>query len=95
MDLTHLSTLSSWPYYGVLVAAIVEGEVTYIAAAALVAQGQLHPLGVLISGALGAAIGDQIFFYVFADASRAGWRGIHHSSGRQRPSSTARGATAP
>ena len=65
MDLTHLSTLSSWPYYGVLVAAIVEGEVTYIAAAALVAQGQLHPLGVLISGALGAAIGDQIFFYVF------------------------------
>lgn len=65
MDLTHLSTLSSWPYYGVLIAAIVEGEVTYLAAAALVAQGQLQPLGVLISGALGAAIGDQIFFYVF------------------------------
>ena len=65
MELTHLLTLSLLPYYGVLVAAIVEGEVTYIAAAALVAQGQLHPVGVLVSGALGAAIGDQIYFYVF------------------------------
>ena len=65
MDLIHPSTFGLWPYYGVLVAAIVEGEVTYIAAAALVAQGQLHPLGVLVSGALGAAIGDQAFFYVF------------------------------
>jgi membrane protein DedA with SNARE-associated domain len=65
VDLTHPSTLAFWPYYGILVAAIVEGEVTYIAAAALVAQGKLHPLGVLVSGALGAAIGDQAFFYVF------------------------------
>jgi len=65
VDLTHPSALGLWPYYGVLVAAIVEGEVTYIAAAALVAQGQLHPLGVLVSGALGAAIGDQAFFYLF------------------------------
>lgn len=53
------------PYAGVLIAAIVEGEIAYIAAAALVAQGQLHPLGVLVSGALGAAIGDQAFFYAF------------------------------
>ena len=65
MDLTHPSTLGLWPYYGVLVAAIVEGEVTYITAAALVAQGKLHPLGVLVAGALGAAIGDQAYFYVF------------------------------
>lgn len=53
------------PYVGVLVAAIVEGEIAYIAAAALVAHGQLNPVGVLVSGALGAAIGDQAFFYVF------------------------------
>jgi membrane protein DedA with SNARE-associated domain len=29
----------------------------------LVAQGQLHPVGVLVSGAIGAAIGDQVYFY--------------------------------
>ena len=65
MELTHLSALSLLPYYGVLIAAIVEGEVTYIAATALVAQGQLHPAGVLVAGTLGAAIGDQTYFYVF------------------------------
>ena len=54
-----------WPYYGIFVAAIVEGEVAYIAAAALVAQGQLSPLAVIVAGALGAAIGDQVFFFVF------------------------------
>ena len=54
-----------WPYYGIMLAAIVEGEIAYIGAAALVAQGQLNPLGVLVSGALGAAIGDQAFFYAF------------------------------
>jgi membrane protein DedA with SNARE-associated domain len=53
------------PYYGVLIAAIVEGEVAYIAAAAFVAQGQLDPVGVLTCGAIGAAVGDQIFFYLF------------------------------
>jgi membrane protein DedA with SNARE-associated domain len=53
------------PYAGVLVAAIVEGEIAYITASALVAQGQLHAAGVLVAGALGAAIGDQAYFYVF------------------------------
>ena len=64
--LTHSGALA-WlaPYFGVFIAAIVEGEITYIAAAALVAQGQLHALGVLVSGAAGAAIGDQAFFYLF------------------------------
>lgn len=52
-----------WPYYGVLIAAIVEGEIAYIGAAALVAHGQLNPAGVLVFGAVGAAIGDQAFFY--------------------------------
>ncbi|MGC4081567.1 MAG: VTT domain-containing protein [Vicinamibacterales bacterium] len=55
----------AWPYYGVFIAAIVEGEIAYIAAAALVAQGQLNAIGVLVAGACGAAIGDQLFFYVF------------------------------
>jgi membrane protein DedA with SNARE-associated domain len=53
------------PYCGIFTAAIVEGEVTYIGAAALVAGGQLHPLGVLVCGAFGAAIGDQACFYLF------------------------------
>lgn len=51
------------PYAGILVAAIVEGEVAYIGAAALVAEGRLHPVAVCLAGALGAAIGDQAFFY--------------------------------
>jgi membrane protein DedA with SNARE-associated domain len=66
MDLTHLTGHSRLlPYYGVLIAAIVEGEIAYIGAATLVAQGQLNPVGVLVSGAVGAAIGDQAFFYAF------------------------------
>jgi membrane protein DedA with SNARE-associated domain len=51
------------PYLGVLVATIVEGEVTYVAASALVAHGQLHAIGVIVAGATGAAIGDQFYFY--------------------------------
>jgi len=54
-----------WLYGGILVAAIVEGEIAYIGAAALVAQGQLNAIGVLVCGALGAAIGDQLFFFAF------------------------------
>ena len=61
MDLTHLS--SAWTYWGVLIAAIVEGEIAYIAAAALVAEGQLNPLAVVAAGSLGATIGDQLCFY--------------------------------
>ena len=53
------------PYCVVLIAAIVEGEIAYIAAVALVAQGQLSATGVLLSGAVGAAIGDQAYFYAF------------------------------
>ncbi len=53
------------PYAGVLVAAIVEGEVAYVAACALVAAGHLNALGVVVAGAVGAAIGDQAYFYLF------------------------------
>jgi len=53
------------PYFGIALAAVVEGEVAYIGAATLVAEGRLHPLAVLVAGALGAAAGDQAYFYVF------------------------------
>jgi len=53
----------NWPYWGVLIAAMVEGEIAYIAAAALVADGRLNPFGVVLAGSLGATIGDQVFFY--------------------------------
>jgi membrane protein DedA with SNARE-associated domain len=52
-------------YVGIFVAAIVEGEIAYVAACALIAAGQLSPLPVIVAGALGAAIGDQTFFFVF------------------------------
>ena len=62
----HAISLSSlWPYAGVLIAAVLEGELTYIAAAALVGEGRLNALGVLVCGAVGASIGDQAFFYAF------------------------------
>lgn len=62
-DVTWLH--GNWPYIAILVAAIVEGEIAYIAAAALVAQGQLNAFAVVVAGACGAAIGDQIVFYLF------------------------------
>lgn len=66
MSHEHLGTWGgALTYTGILLAAIVEGEVAYIGAAALVAQGRLNPFAVLLSGALGAAIGDQAFFYMF------------------------------
>lgn len=66
MDLTQVVGVSDLlPYCVVLGAAIVEGEIAYIGAATLVTRGQLHPLGVLVSGAVGAAIGDQAYFYAF------------------------------
>jgi len=66
MDPTYVAGFSkALTYSGILVAAIVEGEIAYIGAAALVAQGQLNPLGVLTAGTLGAAIGDQAYFYLF------------------------------
>src|SRR5262245_26803608 len=51
---------------------MVEGEVVFVAAAVLVAAGQLNALGVMTFGALGAATGDQLFFYGFRGRI-AGW----------------------
>lgn len=51
-------------YFAIMVAAIVEGEVTFVTASALVGRGLLDPLGVMLAGAAGAAIGDQAYFYL-------------------------------
>ena len=53
------------PYVGILVAAAVEGEVAYLAACALVADGRLDPLAVVCAGAVGAAVGDQAYYFLF------------------------------
>ena len=66
MNLTALGAASALlPYAGITLAAIVEGEIAFIGAATLVAEGRLHPLAVLVAGALGATIGDQAYFYLF------------------------------
>ena len=52
-------------YGAIYLAAIVEGEIVFVAAAVLVSSGQLEMLPVLVAGALGAATGDQAYFYVF------------------------------
>jgi membrane protein DedA with SNARE-associated domain len=57
------SLAGSLPYLGIIAAAIVEGEVTYVAASVLVAHGHLNAIGVIAAGATGAAIGDQFYFY--------------------------------
>jgi membrane protein DedA with SNARE-associated domain len=50
-------------YFLIMVAAIFEGEIVFVGASLLVAQGRLHGGGVLVAGAIGAAIGDQFYFY--------------------------------
>jgi membrane-associated protein len=59
-----LADLGVGIYFGILVAAIVEGEVSFVAAAAAVSQGKLNPIGVIVAGAIGAATGDQFYFYL-------------------------------
>jgi membrane protein DedA with SNARE-associated domain len=66
MDFNHASAgVQMLPYLGVLIAAAVEGELSYIGASALVAHGELRGWAVLVAGAAGAAIGDQAYFYAF------------------------------
>jgi membrane protein DedA with SNARE-associated domain len=50
-------------YGAVFLAAILEGEILFVTASALVSQGKLHALPVVIAGALGATVGDQFYFY--------------------------------
>jgi membrane protein DedA with SNARE-associated domain len=61
-------------YAGIFVAAAIEGEVVFIGAAVLVAAGKLNAIGVGVSGALGAAAGDQLFFYALR-GHVSGWLG--------------------
>lgn len=61
-------------YLAVMIAAAVEGEVTFIAAAALVSQGLLNPAAVVAAGAAGAALGDQFYFYMLRGPLRR-WLG--------------------
>ena len=51
-------------YAGILVAAAVEGELAFVAASAMVWRGLLSPVGVVLAGATGAALGDQFYFYL-------------------------------
>lgn len=51
-------------YVAVLLGAMLEGEIIFVAAATLVSRGQLDPLGVALAGACGAAVGDQFYFYI-------------------------------
>ena len=59
-------------YAAVFLAAIVEGEIVFVSAAVLVAAGKLDPFAVMTFGALGAATGDQLFFYALRGRI-AGW----------------------
>ena len=51
-------------YLSILVAAILEGEIYYIAMCVAAAAGRVRWEGVLIAGALGGATGDQFWFYL-------------------------------
>jgi membrane protein DedA with SNARE-associated domain len=51
-------------YLGVFIAAVVEGEVVFVAATVLVQTGHLDAAGVYVAAALGGSIGDQFYFYV-------------------------------
>lgn len=57
-------------YLGIMIAAAIEGEVTFVAAATLVSQGLLNPAAVVAAGAAGAALGDQFYFYAFRGTLR-------------------------
>src|SRR5262249_37837362 len=59
------------PYLGVFVAAVIEGEVVFVAATVLVQIGRLDATGVFPAAALGGSVGDQLYFYVLR--GRLGW----------------------
>lgn len=81
-------------YPAIALAAAIEGEIVFVAAAALVGAGQLSAGAVAVAGAIGATLGDQFHFFVargrVADWVRAGlpastrevllgWVRRHHS----------------
>lgn len=57
-------------YLAVFIAAVIEGEILFIAAAMLVGQGSLDAVGVVIAGAAGASTGDHLWFYLLGGRLR-------------------------
>src|SRR5439155_10742499 len=55
-------------YFGIYVAAIIEGEIVFITACIAAATGHLNPWAVWAAGALGGTTGDQFYFYAFRTA---------------------------
>ena len=53
-----------WVYLSIFIAAILEGEIYYIAMCVAAGAGRLQWEGVLIAGALGGSAGDQFWFYL-------------------------------
>ena len=53
-----------WVYIPIFIAAILEGEIYYIAMCVAAAAGRVRWEGVLVAGALGGATGDQFWFYL-------------------------------
>jgi membrane protein DedA with SNARE-associated domain len=63
-------SLERAPYLAIYVAAMIEGEAVFAIASVLVAAGKLSAPAVLICGALGAATGDQFYYYLFRGTLR-------------------------
>ncbi len=55
-------------YLGIYLAAAIEGEVVFTAAAVMVAAGQLNGALVFVSAALGGASGDNFYYYIVRGA---------------------------
>src|SRR5262245_19209510 len=53
-----------WVYLSIFIAAILEGEIYYIAMCVAAGAGKVSWEGVLIAGALGGSAGDQFWFYL-------------------------------
>jgi membrane protein DedA with SNARE-associated domain len=70
------------PYLGIFVAAVVEGEVVFVAATVLVQMGRLDWAGVYVAAALGGSIGDQLYFYFLR--GHLGWLDRFRTWSRRR-----------
>lgn len=78
--------MSGWQpltYFGVFLAAAIEGEAVFIAASVAVALGHLNGWAVLVAAALGGSAGDQLFFYAFRGRLSAWLDRIPHLSRRR------------
>jgi membrane protein DedA with SNARE-associated domain len=75
-------------YLSITFFAIVEGEIYYAAMCARAAAGDLKWLPVLLAGAIGGAIGDQIWFYLLR--GRIHWLDRFPRLGRYRDIVSAR-----